>query len=118
MLVSIYMPTKNRLDMLKAAVESVRNQSYENVELIVVDEASTDGTAEYLKSISEVDSRIKVFRNEISRGACYARNIAIRASNGEFITGLDDDDEFKCNHISALVDYWYLLAKHSNDQYC
>lgn len=116
MLVSIYMPTKNRLDMLKAAVESVRNQTYENVELIVVDEASTDGTAEYLKTISEVDPRVKFFRNEVSMGACYARNLAIKASKGEFVTGLDDDDEFKSNHISALVDYWHLLAKHLKDE--
>ena len=115
MLVSIYMPTKNRLDMLKAAVESVRNQTYENIELIIVDEASTDGTSEYLKFIAEVDPRVRFYRNEVSMGACHARNIAIKASNGDFVTGLDDDDEFKSNHISALVDYWQLLSKYSND---
>ncbi|MDI1309669.1 MAG: glycosyltransferase [Methylotenera sp.] len=116
MLVSIYMPTKNRLDMLKAAVESVRNQTYENFELIVVDEASTDGTTEYLKHISEVDSRVRFFRNEVSMGACYARNLAIKASSGVFVTGLDDDDEFKSNHISALVGYWNFLSQNSTDQ--
>lgn len=117
MLVSIYMPTKNRLDMLKAAVESVRNQTYENVELIVVDEASTDGTADYLKHISEVDSRVKFFRNEVSMGACYARNLAIKTSSGVFVTGLDDDDEFKSNHISALVGYWNFLSQNSSDPF-
>ena len=116
MLVSIYMPTKNRLDMLKAAVESVRNQTYQNIELIVVDEASTDGTAEYLESIAAIDHRVRFFRNEVSTGACFARNLAINASKGEFVTGLDDDDEFKCNHISALVEYWSVLNKYSDTQ--
>lgn len=116
MLVSIYMPTKNRLKMLQAAVESVRNQTYKNIELIVVDEASTDGTQDYLKKISQVDPRIRFYCNEVSMGACYARNFAIKDAKGFFVTGLDDDDEFKSNHISALVDYWRLLAKHANNQ--
>ncbi|CAA9889493.1 Glycosyltransferase involved in cell wall bisynthesis [Candidatus Methylobacter favarea] len=114
MLVSIYLPTKNRLESMKAAVDSVLRQTYTNLELIIVDDGSTDGTADYLNELVRIDARVKFLRNEISRGACYARNRAIKASTGEFITGLDDDDEFISSHIGALVDYWSLLTTHSS----
>jgi glycosyltransferase involved in cell wall biosynthesis len=102
---------------MKAAVDSVLAQSYKEIELIVVDDASTDGTAEYLRELSAVDSRVRFFRNDVSKGACHARNIAIKASNGAFVTGLDDDDEFANNHISALVEFWGFLTKYSNVQF-
>ena len=109
MLVSIYMPTKNRLDTLKAAVDSVLNQSYTNLELIIVDDASTDGTADFLKAIQAQDARVKYFRHEKSQGACVARNVAIKSASGTYVTGLDDDDEFEPFHIASLVSYWSIL---------
>lgn len=113
MLVSIYMPTKNRVDSLALAVESVRSQSHQDFELIIVDDGSTDSTPIYLKNISAQDQRIKYFRNEKSKGACHARNLAISAASGKFITGLDDDDEFTKNHISGLLQYWNMVSEQS-----
>jgi glycosyltransferase involved in cell wall biosynthesis len=55
---------------------------------------------------SEVDRRLRYFFNESSLGACASRNIAIYSARGEFITGLDDDDFFHKNRISAFVDFW------------
>lgn len=113
MLVSIYMPTKNRLASLQLAVNSVLNQTYQNFELIVVDDASTDGTNDYLMQLTTADSRVKTIRNEVSKGACHARNLAIRSAQGDYLTGLDDDDEFEANHIGALFEYWNFLSNHS-----
>lgn len=105
-LVTIYMPTYNRPELLKRAVESVLNQDYKNIELIVVDDRSTDHTPDYLMQISQEDSRLKYFINEENSGACVSRNRAIFSAKGEFITGLDDDDYFLPNHISSLVHFW------------
>lgn len=109
-LVSVYMPTQNRLASMRAAVESVLGQTYRNVELVVVDDGSTDETPRWLAERALQDPRLKVLRHEKGRGACAARNEAIRASTGVFLTGLDDDDEFKPHHIEALLAYWNLLT--------
>ncbi|EGK13935.1 glycosyltransferase [Psychrobacter sanguinis] len=100
------MPTYNRPELLKRAVESVLNQDYKNIELIIVDDRSTDHTPDYLMQISQEDSRVKYFINKENSGACVSRNRAIFAAKGEFITGLDDDDYFLPNHISSLVHFW------------
>lgn len=111
-LVTVYIPTYNRVDLLKRAVESVRRQTYTNVEIIIVDDCSTDGTYEYLKNISKQDSRIKFFLKEKNSGACVSRNIAIKNATGEFITGLDDDDYFLPSRIAKFVEYRYLLDEY------
>lgn len=109
MKVSIYTPTKNRQAALAKAVDSVLNQTYQDIELIVVSDGSTDGTEAYLTQRAKEDSRLKFFINTISQGAPVARNLAITHATGDFVTGLDDDDEFKPERIQAFVDYWHLL---------
>ncbi|NNH38935.1 glycosyltransferase [Acinetobacter terrae] len=101
-LVTVYIPTYKRVDLLKRAVESVRNQTYQNLEIIVVDDCSTDGTHEYLKEITTVDKRIRYFIKEQNSGACVSRNIAIENATGEYITGLDDD-YFLENRIEVFI---------------
>lgn len=108
-LVTVYMPTKNRLELLQRAIDSVLGQTYKNIELIVVDDCSTDGTEEFLKKQSLWEPRLVYFRQEKSFGAPSARNRAILASKGEFVTGLDDDDEFTPSRIALFVEYWYML---------
>lgn len=118
-LVTVYIPTFNRVELLKRAVESVRQQTYQNLEIIVVDDCSTDGTHEYLKDISNKDSRIRFFLKEKNSGACVSRNIAIKNANGEYITGLDDDDYFFNTRVSNFIDnkeklkeYKFLCSKY------
>lgn len=102
-LVSIYMPTKNRAELLQKAINSVLNQDYTNLELIIVDDGSTDETPEILAKLSDQYSNINFYRFEKSQGACAARNWAIQHAKGELVTGLDDDDVFLPNRISSLV---------------
>jgi len=102
-LVTVYMPTYNRVELLQRAVESVLNQDYKNIELIVVDDNSNDGTHEYLFEMANKDSRFKYFINEKKSGACFSRNKAIFSAKGEFITGLDDDDYFHSDRIQVFV---------------
>jgi glycosyltransferase involved in cell wall biosynthesis len=97
--------------MLQAAIESVLNQTHREIEVIVVDDASTDGTKDYLTELAAKDRRVKFLANSQSKGACVARNMAIKQAQGVFVTGLDDDDEFEPFHIESLVSSWRLLEK-------
>lgn len=103
-LVSIYIPTHNRKTMLQRAIASVQSQKYKNIEILVCDDGSSDGTKETVAQLSSKDSRIKYFRNNEPKGACSARNLGIFAAQGYYITGLDDDDQFKDNRIASLVE--------------
>ncbi len=106
-LVTVYIPTYNRLDLLKRAINSVLEQDYPCIEIIVVDDVSSDGTINYLKVISEKDPRIRFFVNEVNSGACASRNKAIAEARGEFVTGLDDDDYFLANRVGELLDCYF-----------
>lgn len=105
-LVTIYIPTFNRLNLLKRSLQSVLDQTYKNIEVIVVDDCSTDATHEFLKEISEKDNRVRYFIKEKNSGACVSRNIAIQHAKGYFITGLDDDDYFTSDRIQSFINYW------------
>lgn len=102
-LVTVYIPTYNRVELLKRAVKSVREQTYQNLEIIIVDDCSTDGTQDYLKLLATEDKRVRYFLKEKNSGACVSRNIAIEHATGEFITGLDDDDYFMENRIDSFI---------------
>lgn len=96
-LVSAIIPTYNRAGYLKEAIESVLRQSYPEIELIVVDDGSTDGTREILRA-----QRIKYFyQQNLERGA--ARNQGILSSRGEYVAFLDSDDLWLPNHIEICV---------------
>jgi glycosyltransferase involved in cell wall biosynthesis len=97
------MPTHNRSILLKRAIESVLNQSYKNIELIVVNDGSSDDTVSILDVYKEKHG-VKVIHVKEPNGACHARNLAIESANGYYITGIDDDDEILPNHISSLLD--------------
>lgn len=90
--VSIIIPTYNRGRLIKRSIDSVLSQSYKNIEVIVVDDGSNDNTEEVVKGIN--DKRLKYIKLEGNHGACYARNVGIRKSSGDFIAFQDSDDVF------------------------
>lgn len=91
-LVSVIIPTYNRIATLPQSISSVLNQTYVNLELIVMDDGSVDGTEEYVKSIK--DSRIKYMRSEINSGPSAARNRGTELARGEYLAFQDSDDEW------------------------
>src|SRR5215475_9891332 len=90
--VSVIIPTHNRAEFLQSAITSVLNQTFQDFEIIIIDDASNDHTREVIANFSDV--RIKVRHNQVSKGAAGARNIAIMNSSGEYVAFLDDDDEW------------------------
>ena len=101
-LISVYMPTFNRATMASRAIDSVLAQDYPNIELLVVDDASTDDTWHRLTNKYINDERIRFFRQSTGQGACAARNRAIAEARGDFVTGIDDDDEFLPGRLTSL----------------
>ncbi|WDE00539.1 glycosyltransferase [Thalassomonas actiniarum] len=101
-LVTVYIATHNRSGLLLRAVESVLNQTYPHIELIVADDGSADDTYQVLSPLID-QGKLIYLKNETPQGACVARNLAIEAASGEFITGLDDDDEFLPHRVEHML---------------
>jgi glycosyltransferase involved in cell wall biosynthesis len=97
--VSIILPTFNRADTIARAIRSVQAQTYQDWELIVVDDGSSDDTAAI---IAGMDPRMAVIR-QANRGFTEARNAGIRAGRGEYFAFLDSDDEFLPHHLQLCV---------------
>lgn len=100
-LVSVILPTFNRAHTLLRAVNSVLNQDYREIELIVVDDASSDGSADLLKGVA--DPRLRVIRHEKNKGVAGATNTGIRAARGEIIAFQDSDDEWLDGKLSQQM---------------
>ena len=98
-LVSVIVPSYNYLRYIGKCLESVVNQDYPNIEIIVVDDGSTDGSLEYLESLG---APIRVFHQK-NQGVSVARNHGILESTGEFIAFLDADDFWDASKISKQV---------------
>jgi glycosyltransferase involved in cell wall biosynthesis len=103
MQVSVYLPTHNRQARLRRAVDSVLAQRDCALELIVVDDGSTDDTPHYLQQLAAGDVRVRLLRHDSARGAPASRNAALALARGEWVTGLDDDDEFLPGRLARLL---------------
>jgi glycosyltransferase involved in cell wall biosynthesis len=88
-LISVVMPTRNRANFLPRAIASVHAQTYANWELLIVDDASVDGTAQYIAGLH--DPRIRTWAGA-GTGPCAARNVALAQARGSIVAYLDDDN--------------------------
>ena len=91
-LITVIITTYNRVNLLEKAIKSVINQTYSNIEIIISDNHSEDGTEELCKKYSQADSRIKYFRQEKNLGMAANTNFAHEKSNGRYVHVLCDDD--------------------------
>jgi teichuronic acid biosynthesis glycosyltransferase TuaG len=104
-LVSIITPTYNAEKFIRATIESVQNQTYQNWEMILVDDASTDETVKIISDFAEKDSRIKLFKFEKNSGNGFARNIALEKAVGKYIAYLDADDLWFPNKLEKQIEF-------------
>lgn len=102
-LVSIVMPAYNAEKYIGEAIESVLQQTYTNIELIIVEDCSTDGTLDVIKHYE--DNRIILERNLMNRGIAFSTNRGIELSKGKYIALLDDDDMATIDRIELQVSY-------------
>ena len=101
-LVSVIMPIYNVGEYLRRAVHSVLEQSYENLEVILVDDGSTDGCSEIVDEFARVDKRV-VAMHQKNAGQSAARNAGIKLAKGEFLSFVDGDDEIREDFVEKLV---------------
>lgn len=97
--ISVIMPVYNtKTDFLRRAIQSVLKQSLRNIELLLVDDGSTNGAASICDQYAKIDTRVKVIHQE-NQGICVARNNGIKNARGEYITFIDHDDEYGVNQL-------------------
>jgi len=102
-LVSVVIPTFNKSKSIRATVRSVLNQTYSNIELILVDNGSTDSTREVISKLAESITNLRVIFMSENLGPSNARNVGIRNSNGRYVFLLDGDELFHPRKIETQV---------------
>ncbi len=110
-LISIIIPVYNTSKYLKQCLNSVINQSYNNLQIILVNDQSTDNSLEICYDYSNKDERIEVITKE-NEGLGLTRNAGLRLAKGKYVTFLDSDDWFEINHIENL---YKLIKKYNVD---
>lgn len=100
-MVSVIIPSYNRENTIVRAVMSVLNQTYKDLELIVVDDCSKDNTVEVLKSIK--DDRFRIIELKKNSGACVARNVGVENAQGDYIAFQDSDDEWLLDKLEKQM---------------
>lgn len=103
--VSVVIATHNRAELLPKAVESVLRQSLQDFEIVVVDDASVDGTPRVLEQLAARDGRLRFVRSDENLGAGGARNLGFAAARGEFVAVLDDDERAEPDRLERQVSF-------------
>lgn len=104
-LVSIITPTFNSEKFIAETIQSVKNQTYENWEMIIVDDCSSDETFSIISNFSKNDNRIKIHQLKNNSGAGVARNEGVNLASGRFISFLDSDDLWKPSKLKKQVEF-------------
>lgn len=114
-LVSVVIPTYNRKEKLIRAIKSVSNQTYKNIEIIIIDDNSDFNVELYLdNNLGTIENNIKVIRNLSNLGPSLSRNVGAKHSSGEFIAFLDSDDLFLPEKIAKQL----MALKAQNADFC
>ena len=108
-LVSIITPCYNGEKYIAQTIRSVLEQTYENWEMLIVDDGSSDGSADIIRSFSEADPRIRLLQQE-NTGSAAARNAGIRAARGRYLALLDADDLWEPEFLSRQLEF---MASHN-----
>ena len=104
-LISILMPAYNSEAFIQESIDSVKNQTYTNWELIIIDDKSIDNTKEIVKNNCQIDNRIKLYEMEFNSKPAKCRNVGLLHSTGEYIAFLDSDDLWKPEKLKKQLEY-------------
>ena len=101
-LLSVIVPVYNTAPWLRKCLNSIINQTYRNIEIICVDDGSTDDSLAVLQQYAVLDSRIKVIHQE-NAGVSVARNRGVEVASGDYVGFVDSDDSLACNAFEIIV---------------
>lgn len=113
-MITVVIPTFNRENTIKRCIKSVLNQTYNDIEVIVVDDNSTDNTFKIISQMA--DNRIRYHRNKKNVGACASRNLGISMAKGDYIAFQDSDDEWLPEKLKKQISY--LLNQNCDLVFC
>ena len=108
--ISVFIPIYNKDKYIKRCIQSVQNQTLEDIEILAVNDFSNDKSLEILEQLAKNDHRIKIINNKENRGLLYSRAMGIINSIGEYLINLDPDDEFNDEND---LEYLYEKTKNS-----
>lgn len=103
-MISVIIPTYNRDYVIERSIRSVLNQTYRDIELIIVDDCSTDGTEKLVKAIAQEDDRLRYVKLGTRSGQCLARNTGVGMAQGDYIAFQDSDDAWRPNKLKMQLD--------------
>ena len=112
--ISIIIPTYNRAHLILKSIKSVLNQTYQDIEILVIDDGSTDNTENLITDLN--DKRIKYIKLENNQGGSKARNIGIMKASGKYISFQDSDDYYHYNKLETQ--FKNLKEKNSDFDFC
>ena len=101
-MISVIVPVYNSEKYLKACIDSIIKQTYTDLEIICVNDGSTDGSLEILREFACMDSRVVVHSQE-NHGVSTARNVGLKFAHGEFVSFIDSDDEMELDMYELLI---------------
>lgn len=104
-LVSVITPTYNCAEFIARTIDSVQSQTYQNWEMIIVDDCSTDNTSEIVKNYVNHDERIKYYVLDVNSGAAVARTTAMKLATGAYMAFLDSDDIWMPNKLELQIQW-------------
>lgn len=109
-LVTVIIPAYNCENFIKATIQSVIDQTYENWRLIVIDDESKDSTCEIVNKLTEKDDRIQLIRNPVNMGVAKTRNRGLDFSQGDYVAFLDSDDVWHSDKLSKQIEKMQLTG--------
>ena len=112
--VSVIIPAFNAADTLAETVSSVLNGTHKHLEILIVDDCSTDATAKVAAKLVEQDSKIQYFRNPQNYGVSKSRNLMMYRATGEYVAFLDSDDTWEPNKLEVCLK----MLRQSRSQSC
>jgi len=101
--VTVVMTSYNYRDYLPGAIESVLDQSFEDFELVIVDDGSSDGSQEIISAFADRDSRVRPVFSEVNRGISRTFNTAVQRARGEFCASISSDDRWKPDKLQLQI---------------
>lgn len=104
-LVSVIIPAYNVEQYIFSSIQSVRNQKYGNIEIILIDDGSTDRTGQIMDEAAKDDDRIRVFHHKSCKGVSNGRNEGVELSKGKYIAFVDSDDIVSADYIIAMTEH-------------
>lgn len=129
-IISVIIPTYNRVNKICASIDSVVNQTYQNWELIIIDDGSNDNTGDVIRERYLCDKRIKYIKLCNNSGCSVARNEGLRVAVGEYVAFLDSDDEWESEHLLKAINifnnqnvgiylsFWYTECGGKKEKIC